>query len=88
MLQAFDTTYSTLIVFYVAARLVIAGTYIQFGYFLKHVRAIMALNMLMILCPTIIWIGSIFVDGGTRLALIWIAIVWGEYSLLAPPLSR
>lgn len=51
---------------------------------IPKVRNIMLLNVVTILIPAAIWIGSMFVEGeGKKQGLIWVAIAWGEFDKLA-----
>lgn len=50
---------------------------------IPKVRNIMILNIVTILIPAALWIGSIYVEGeGKKQGLIWVAIVWGTASHL------
>ena len=72
--DAFSETYAPLIAFYLTQRLFEAVYFVVISYLLPLIRGVMISNVMMILIASALWIGSIQVDGGSRLALIWIAI--------------
>ena len=74
MLDAFDSTYSQLVAFYLAARLFMGSYCLIVSFLVPMVRGMMILQAIIVLIPTALWIGSIYVDMPNRLALIWIAI--------------
>lgn len=81
MLDAFDSTYSQLVAFYLAARLFMASYCFVVSFLVPMVRGLMILQMVVALIPAALWIGSIYVEMPYRLALIWIAI-WFDLTLL------
>lgn len=74
ILDSFADTYSSLIGFYLAARLFAALSFTWMAYLIPMVRGTMILNSIMIILPSILWIGSIHVENPGRQALIWPAI--------------
>ncbi|KAG8940532.1 hypothetical protein FRC04_005214 [Tulasnella sp. 424] len=81
IVEAFQGTYAQLIGFYLAARLFIAALNALMAIVIPKVRNIMILNVVMILIPAALWIGSIFVEGeGKKQGLIWVAIVWDLFA--------
>ena len=74
MLDAFDSTYSQLVAFYLAARLFMGAYCFVVSFLVPMVRGMMILQAIIVLIPSSLWIGSIYVDMPNRLALIWIAI--------------
>ncbi|KAG9015652.1 hypothetical protein FRB90_004605 [Tulasnella sp. 427] len=81
IVEAFDGTYTQLIAFYLAARLFIAWLQGLMAVVIPRVRNIMIFNVITILIPAALWIGSIFVEGeGRKQGLIWVAIVWDLFS--------
>ena len=68
------TTYTQLIAFYLTQRLFLSAYYLWVGYLLPMVRGTMIAFVVAIVIPSTLWIASIQVTGGSRLALIWIAI--------------
>ena len=74
IVNALETTYTPLIAFYLAARLLHAAHFLWLAYFIPMVRASMVGNSVTIIVPCAIWIGSIHVEEPQRQALIWIAI--------------
>ena len=73
--QAFDTTYATLIGFYLAARLFMASYLLLVAYLLPSIRYLIIYHCFVILIGAALWIGSIHTAWPGQLALIWIAIV-------------
>ncbi|KAI9674861.1 MAG: hypothetical protein M1829_003601 [Trizodia sp. TS-e1964] len=74
LVASFDTTYSQLIAFYLAARLFSGFYYIILAYLVPIVKGILVCNAISVLIPSVIWIGSVYVDEPQRLALIWVAL--------------
>jgi hypothetical protein len=74
MLDALGDTYSMLIAFYLAARLFMAFYYFCLAWVIPMVRAMMLVHIALTIIPSVLWIGSIYIDMPQRLALIWIAI--------------
>ena len=72
--DAFGETYTPLIAFYLIQRLYEAVYFVTISYLLPIIRGVMISNIVMVLIATALWIGSVQVDGGSRLTLIWIAI--------------
>lgn len=80
---AFWTTYRQLIAFYIAAEIVLFATYVRMAILLNHVRPVMCMNATYFLISIALWVGSCFVTSslGARLAIIWVALNFGELSL-------
>jgi Bacterial low temperature requirement A protein (LtrA) len=74
MIQAFEETYSQLVAFYLTARLFIAVYYAIMAFVIPMVRGTMINQVVAILIPCAIWIGSIYVEMPHRLIMIWIAL--------------
>jgi low temperature requirement protein LtrA len=74
MLDAFDSTYSQLVAFYLSARLFMGSYCLIVSFLVPMVKGMMILQAIIVLIPSSLWIGSIYVDMPKRLALIWIAI--------------
>ena len=72
--NAFGSTYAPLVSFYLTQRLFEAVYFVTISYLLPLIRGAMISNTILILIACALWIGSIHVDGGSRQALIWIAI--------------
>ncbi|KYG42820.1 hypothetical protein M433DRAFT_146436 [Acidomyces richmondensis BFW] len=72
--QAFDYTYPTLIGFYLASRLYMAGYLLAISFLLPMIRAIMLWHVAVTLVGAALWIASIHVAWPARLVAIWIAI--------------
>lgn len=68
-------TYTQLAGYYIAARLATALFYGVTIYLLPLVKGFMLAQVVLILIPSIIWIGSIFVDVPVRFALIVVALL-------------
>jgi hypothetical protein len=75
MLDAFVSTYSMLVAFYLAARLFMGAYYLILSIVVPMVRAMMITQVIITLIPSALWIASIHVAMPRRLAVIWIAIV-------------
>lgn len=73
--EAFESTWTQLVAFYLAQRLFHAVHFLWIGYLLPMVRGYMLINAACIAIPAALWIASIQVEYPDRLALIWIAIV-------------
>lgn len=74
MLDAFQSTYSQLVAFYLAARLFMGSYCFIVSFLVPMVRGMMILQTIVVLIPSALWIGSIYVEMPNRLALIWLAI--------------
>lgn len=74
MLDAFESSYSQLVAFFVAARLFMGSYYLTLAYVIPMVRGSMFVQALLALFPSALWIASIHVPLPSRLALIWVAI--------------
>lgn len=81
MLDAFESTYSQLVAFYLAARLFMASYCFVVSFLVPMVKGLMILQVFVALIPSALWIGSIYVEMPNRLALIWLAI-WLDLTLL------
>lgn len=76
MVNAFDETYSQLVAFYLASRLFNAAYYFVLAFVVPMVRGMMITQGLIIVVPSILWIGSIYVEEfNSRLAIIWVALL-------------
>lgn len=72
---AFESTYTSLIAFYVAQRLFGAIWYVGTGYVLPNIRGTMTSTALLVVVSCGIWIASIHVAWPNQLALIFIGII-------------
>lgn len=77
--DASQNTYTQLIAYYLAARLLYAVHYIGVAYLVPMIRGAMVTSIISVLVPSALWIGSIYVEMPDRLALIWLAIVLDMY---------
>jgi low temperature requirement protein LtrA len=75
MLDALGETYSMLVAFYLAARLFMAAYYFCLAWVIPMVRGMMLVHVGLTILPSVLWIGSIYVDMPQRLAVIWVAIL-------------
>ncbi|ESZ94376.1 hypothetical protein SBOR_5240 [Sclerotinia borealis F-4128] len=75
MLEAFENTYAMLIAFYLTARLFMGSYFIFLAWCIPMVRAMLIAQATIILIPSILWIGSIYIDLPQRFAIIAIAIL-------------
>ena len=76
--QAFETSWTQLVSFYLAQRMFNAAYYCWIGYLLPMIRGYMYMHIVCIFVPAALWIASIHVDYPQRLALIWIALILGQ----------
>ncbi|KAE8449698.1 hypothetical protein EG329_007473 [Mollisiaceae sp. DMI_Dod_QoI] len=74
MLDAFHSTYSMLVAFYLAARLFMASYLAFIAAVIPMIRGMMILQVILTLIPAAIWIASVHIDMPNRLAAIWVAI--------------
>ena len=74
MLDAFHSTYSQLVAFFLAARLFMGSYYLILSYIIPMVRGMMIAQAVLTLIPSALWIASIHIAMPNRLAVIWIAI--------------
>lgn len=74
MVAAFETTYTPLVAFYLAARLYLAVSLFWNAYSIPMVRASMLGHGAFNLLPAALWIASIHVEEPGRQALIWPAL--------------
>jgi low temperature requirement protein LtrA len=74
MLDAFESTYAQLIAFYIAARLFMTAYCVALAAVVPMVRPMMITQAFIALIPSILWIGSIYVELPHRFVIIWIAI--------------
>lgn len=74
MLDAFHSTYSMLIAFYLAARLFMASYLLCLAVVIPMIRGMMITQVILTIIPSAIWIASIYIDMPNRLAAIWVAI--------------
>lgn len=76
VVDAFDHTYTSLVAFYIAARLYLVVSFLWYAYLIPMVRASMIGNSIVTLIPIALWLGSIHVEEPSRQGLIWTAIVF------------
>ena len=74
MLDAFYDTYSQLVAFYLAARLFMGSYCLFLSFAVPMVRGMMAVQAILTLLPSAVWIASIHIAMPRRFAAIWIAI--------------
>jgi low temperature requirement protein LtrA len=74
MLDAFNSTYSQLVGFFLTARLFMGSYCLLLSFLVPMVRGMMVIQAVITLIPSALWIASIHVEMPNRLALIWIAI--------------
>lgn len=74
MLDAFDSTYSMLVGFYLTARMFMGSYLLLLGGIIPMIRGMMYTQVILVLLSAAIWIASIHVELPNRLALIWVAI--------------
>ncbi|QSZ33769.1 hypothetical protein DSL72_005340 [Monilinia vaccinii-corymbosi] len=75
MLEAFENTYKMLVAFYLTARL-FTGSYLLFlAWCIPMVRGMLIAQAIIIAIPSILWIGSIYVDLPQRFPIIAVAIL-------------
>ena len=74
IVEAFESTWTQLIAFYLAQRLFNCVYYLHVGYLLPMVRGSMIFYTVSIVIPSVLWIGSIHMEYPKRLILVWIAI--------------
>ncbi|KAF7939506.1 hypothetical protein EAE99_001311 [Botrytis elliptica] len=75
MLEAFEKSYTMLVAFYLTARLFMGSYYLFLAWLIPMVRGMLIAQAIIILVPSILWIGSIYVDLPQRFAIIAIAIL-------------
>ena len=80
IVQAFETSYTQLLSFYLAQRMFNALYFCWIGYLLPMIKGYMYMHIVCILVPAGIWIASIHVGYPQRLALIWVALILGKSS--------
>jgi len=86
---AFESTYTSLVAFYITQRLFAGTWFIWVAYLLPTIRGTLIYNSLIVFISSAIWIVSMHVDYPNKLAPIWIAIVIDLFaSLFAIWLSR
>ncbi|KAI9647287.1 hypothetical protein NHQ30_003670 [Ciborinia camelliae] len=74
MLDSFKDTYTMLVAFYLTARLFMGSYYLFLAWCIPMIRGILIAQAIIIAIPSILWIGSIYVDLPQRFAIIAIAI--------------
>ncbi|MCJ1321518.1 hypothetical protein MMC15_006863 [Xylographa vitiligo] len=72
--DAFGSTYTAMIAFYLSERLFQAAYFLWTARLLPMIRGMLIGSVILILVPSALWIGSTRADDSTRLALIWVAI--------------
>ena len=76
MVDTFEHTYTSLVAFYVAARLFLIISLFWYAYLIPMVRASMIGNGIIALIPVALWIGSIHIQEPGRQGLIWTAVAF------------
>ena len=76
MASAFETTYTPLVAFYIAARLFTLGYLFACAWLIPMVRGSLIGDGILMLIPAALWIGSIHVQEHWKQALIWLAILF------------
>ncbi|CCD46354.1 hypothetical protein BofuT4P330000033001 [Botrytis cinerea T4] len=74
ILEAFEDSYTMLVAFYLTARLFMGSYFLFLAWCIPMVRGMLIFQAIIIMIPSIIWIGSIYVDLPQRFAIIAIAI--------------
>lgn len=77
--QAFNSTYTELVAFYITARLFHVAYYALLYFLIPMLQFFFVLTGIMILIPTALWIASCHVELPTSLGLIWVAIFLDVY---------
>lgn len=75
MLEAFENTYTMLIAFYLTARLFMGSYFLFLAWCIPMVRGMLIAQATIIAIPSILWIGSIYIDLPRRFAIIAVAIL-------------
>ncbi|KAA8574237.1 hypothetical protein EYC84_005739 [Monilinia fructicola] len=75
MLEAFENTYTMLIAFYLTARLFMGSYFLFLAWCIPMVRGMLIAQATIIAIPSILWIGSIYIDLPQRFAIIAVAIL-------------
>lgn len=75
MLDAFETTWTQFVAFYLTARMFLGSYYVILSFVIPMVRGMMLALAITTAIPSALWISSTFVAMPDRLSLIWIAIV-------------
>ena len=83
IVEAFETTWTQLIAFYLTQKLFNCAFLLQVAYLLPMVRGSMIFYAIAILIPTVLWIGSVHLEYPQRLTLIWIGIFLDLFGTLA-----
>ena len=76
MASAFETTYTPLVAFYIAARLFTLGYLFACAWMIPMVRGSLIGDGILMMIPAALWIASIHVEEHRTQALIWFAIVF------------
>nr|OQO25053.1 hypothetical protein B0A51_07432 [Rachicladosporium sp. CCFEE 5018] len=74
IVSGFEHTYSSLIWFYLTARLYMCGYLVLCAWLIPMIRYVMIYQIALTFISSAIWIGSIYVEWPNQLALIWIAL--------------
>lgn len=74
IVEAFESTWTQLVAFYLTQRLFNCVYYLHIGYLLPMVRGSMIFYAVSIIIPSALWIGSVHLEYPERLALIWVAL--------------
>ncbi|EXJ93346.1 hypothetical protein A1O1_01738 [Capronia coronata CBS 617.96] len=76
---AFETTYTSVVAFYITQRLFAAVWYVGTGIILPNIRGTMVTMAILVLISCAIWIGSIHVEWPNQLALIFVALAFDAF---------
>ena len=72
--EAFESTYATLIGFYLAARLYMAAYLLLVAFLVPMIRNIMIFHCAVVALAAAVWVASVHVEYPNQLALVWVAI--------------
>ena len=78
--NAFESTYTELVAFFLAERLFNALYFFWLAWLIPMVRFVMIGFGVLIVLSSALWIGSIHVEYPNQLALIWLAIAWDLFA--------
>ena len=79
--NAFGSTYTELIAFYLAQRFFEAVYFLFVAWLVPMIRGMLIASTILVACGSALWIGSIHVEDPKRLALIWLAIPFDTLSM-------
>ena len=72
IVEAFESTWTQLVAFYLAQKLFICVYFLHVAYLLPMVRGCMIFYTIATIIPSALWIGSVHLDYPDRLILVWI----------------